>query len=252
MTSLFILCILHTFRNLQHLRIRGAGAEPVFAGQEAAFEFVLHRNALQVHEMLELKFPDGNFSYANVLENEQERVKVFFPTQRRGVVRAPRVTVQTRFPLGLWRAWSHIDLGMSVLVYPTPVQGPLPNASGGSSLGDSSGLRMGVEDFYGLRNYRVGDSQKQIAWKNLARGQGLKVKQFVDAQDERMMLDWAQFHGLEPEERLSRLCYWVLTLAHRNVDFGLRIPNVEIPLGRGDAHCKKILRALALCNTEVH
>ncbi len=252
MTSLFILCILHTFRNLQHLRIRGAGAEPVFAGEEAGFVFVLYRNDLQVHEMLELRFPKANWSYANVLDNEQERVKVFLPTARRGLLRAPRVTVQTRFPLGLWRAWSHVDLDMSVVVYPKPLEGPLPVASGGTSSGDSNSLQVGVEDFHGLRNYSAGDSPKQIAWKNLARGQGLKVKQFVDAQDEHLVLDWEQFPGLDAEERLSRLCYWVLNLAHRDIDFGLRLPGVEISLGRGDAHCKKVLRALALWNTGAH
>ncbi len=249
MTSLFILCILHTFRNLQHLRIRGAGAEPVFAGAQAAFVFVLYRNAMQVHEMLELRFPHGNWSYANVLDNQQERVKVFLPTQQRGYLRAPRVTVQTRFPLGLWRAWSHVDLDMSVLVYPQPIAGELPIASGGMSTGDSNSVQVGVEDFHGLRNYNTGDSPKQIAWKNLARGQGLKVKQFVDAQDEHLILDWEQLHGLDTEERLSRLCYWVLSLAQRDVDFGLRLPGVEVCLGRGDAHCKKVLRTLALWNT---
>lgn len=252
MTSLFILCILHTFRNLQHLRIRGAGAEPVFAGEEAAFVFVLQRNAEQVHEMLELRFPKGVWSYTNVLDNEQERLKVFLPTVQRGFLRAPRVTVQTRFPLGLWRAWSHVDLDMSVLVYPKPVKGPLPDASGGSSSGDSNSTQVGVEDFQGLRNYNFGDSPKQIAWKNLARGQGLKVKQFVDAQDEQLMLDWAQFPDIDAEERLSRLCYWVLTLAQGSADYGLRLPGVEVPLGHGDAHCKKILRALALWNKGEH
>ena len=250
MTSLFILCILHTFRNLQHLRIRGAGAEPVFAGEEAAFVFVLQRNASQSHEMLELRFANGNWSYADLFDKEQERVKVYLPTKQRGVLRAPRVTVQTRFPLGLWRAWSYVDLDMEVVVYPKPLPGPMPNSTGGSSSGETSKVQAGVEDFHGLRNYSAGDSPKQIAWKNLARGQGLKVKQFVEAQDEHLLLDWAQFVGLDPEQRLSRLCYCVLDLTHRDVDFAMRLPGVEIALGKGDAHCKKALRALALWNTE--
>lgn len=246
MVSLFILSILHTFRNLQHLSLRGVGAEPVFAGEDAAFVVLLMRQSDHSHEMLELRFPDGIWSQADVLDNEQERVKVFLASSRRGMLRAPRLTVQTRFPLGLWRAWSHVDLAMSCLVYPRPQVGPLPGLVGGSSSGKSETVAAGVEDFHGLRAYQTGDSLKQIAWKNLARGQGLKVKQFVDAVDDQLMLDWEMFPGIDYEERLSRLCYWVLTLARQDIDYGLRLPGAEIGLGRGDAHRNKLLSALAL------
>lgn len=246
MVSLFILSILHTFRNLQHLSLRGVGAAPVFVGEDAAFVVLLARQANCVHEMLELRFPPNAWSQADVLDNEQERVKVFLPSTRRGLLQAPRLTVQTRFPLGLFRAWSNVDLAMSCLVYPRPLAGPLPGLVGGSTSGKSESVRSGVEDFHGLRAYQAGDSLKQIAWKNLARGQGLKVKQFVDSVDDQMMLDWEMFPGMDHEERLSRLCYWVLTLAQQDIDYGLRLPGLVLSLGRGDAHRTKLLSALAL------
>jgi uncharacterized protein (DUF58 family) len=246
MVSLFILCILHTFRNLQHLSLRGVGAEPVFAGEDAAFVVLLVRQPGHVHEMLELRFPKNIWSQADVLDNEQERVKVFLPSTRRGLLKAPRLTVQTRFPIGLWRAWSNVDLSLSCLVYPRPQAGPLPGLVGGSTSGKSESVKVGVEDFHGLRSYQTGDSLTQIAWKSLARGQGLKVKQFVDAVDDQLMLDWEMFPGIEYEERLSRLCYWVLTLAQQDIDYGLRLPGLELKLGRGDAHRNKLLSALAL------
>tara|TARA_R100001377_G_scaffold72070_1_gene47798 strand:- start:534 stop:1508 length:975 start_codon:yes stop_codon:yes gene_type:complete len=246
MVSLFILSILHTFRNLQHLSLRGAGAEPVFAGEDAEFVVLLGRQPSHEHEMLELRFPGCLWSQANVLDNEQERVKVFLPSTQRGVLKAPRLTVQTRFPLGLWRAWSHVDLAMSCLVYPCPLQGPLPGLVGGTTSGKTESVKTGVDDFHGLRAYQTGDSLKQIAWKSLARGQGLKVKQFVDAVDDQLMLDWEMFPGLDYEERLSRLCYWVLILAAQDIDYGLRIPGAELCLGRGDAHRNRLLSALAL------
>lgn len=246
MVSLFVLCILHTFRNLQHLQLRGVGAEPVFAGEDAAFIVVIGRQSEYAHEMLELRFPGHIWSQADILDSEQERVKIFLPSTRRGLLHAPRLTVQTRFPLGLWRAWSNVDLAMSCLVYPLPKAGPLPGLVGGSTSGKSESVKSGVEDFHGLRAYVTGDSLKQIAWKNLARGQGLKVKQFVDAIDDQLMLDWEMFPGIESEERLSRLCYWVLNLAQQDIDYGLRLPGIEFGLGRGDAHRNKLLSALAL------
>lgn len=248
MVSVFLLSILYTFRNLQHLSLRGLGAEPVFAGQEAVFVVLLERQEPHSHEMLELRFPRQRCSRGNLLDNTQVRVKVFLPTARRGLEKAPRMLVQTRFPLGLWRAWSNVDLAMQCLVYPAPIPGPLGGHVLSSTSGKSEATLVGTEDFHGLRNYQAGDSLKQIAWKSLARGQGLKVKQFVDNADDRMMLDWAMFPGVDPEERLSRLCYWILELASRDIEYGLRLPGVEIDLGRGDAHRATLLSALALWN----
>lgn len=246
MVSVFLLAILHTFRNLQYLKLQGVGAEPVFAGQEAGFEVLLEREGARSHEMLELRFPGQRWSRADLLDNAQEHVQLYLPTRQRGLLKAPRIIVQTRFPLGLWRAWSNVDLAMQCLVYPHPLPGPLGSHEVASASGKSESSLAGSEDFHGLRSYQTGDSLRQIAWKSLARGQGLKVKQFVDNADDRLMLDWAMFPGLAPEERLSRLCYWVLELSGSDVEYGLRLPGVEMEMGRGDAHRRKVLTALAL------
>ncbi len=249
MTSLFILCIFHTFRNLQHLTLIGVGAEPVFAGQDAAFVVALQGEDRHAHELLELRFPKAAWTVGEVMAGSSTRVKVFLPSTRRGPLRAPRLQVQTRFPLGLWRAFSNVDLDMSTLVYPAPLACELPSHVAGAVSGKADSLTAGVEDFHGIRAYQQGDSLKQIAWKNLARGQALAVKQFVDLVDEQLMLDWDMFAGIEQEERLSRLCYWVLQLSRQQIAFGVRLPGVSIPLGQGDAHRHRVLTALALWQT---
>lgn len=248
MVSIFILSILHAFRNLQHLVVQGTGAEPVFAGEDAKFVVLLQRNEGRQHEMLELCFPGGLVSHANLISGEQERVNVYLPTRRRGILKAPRLRVQTRFPLGLWCAWSTLDLAMNCVVYPAPIANAMPGSVTASHAGNSESTHPGTEDFHGLRSYQPGDSLKHVAWKNLARGQGLKVKQFVDHVDDRFMLDWDMYQGLDAEARLSRLCYWVLALSRSDVEYGLRLPGVDIPAGRGDAHRERLLGALALWN----
>ncbi len=248
MVSVFVLSILHAFRNLHHLTVKGTGAAPVFAGEDATFVVLLQRNAGRLHEMLELFFPRGLVSNANLLSGDQERVNVYLPTSRRGLLKAPRLRVQTRFPLGLWCAWSTLDLDMSCLVYPAPVASAMPGVVTASHSGNAESTHPGTEDFHGLRSYQPGDSLKHVAWKNLARGQGLKIKQFVDNADDRLMLDWAMYPALDAEERLSRLCYWVLSLSRSNMEYGLRLPGVDIPTGRGDVHRERLLSALALWN----
>ena len=57
------------------------------------------------------------------------------------------------------------------------------------------------------------------------------------------------FHAGHPgtEHKLSRLCAWVVNADKQNVDYGLRLPGLEIKPGRGEAHKKRCLEALALC-----
>jgi uncharacterized protein (DUF58 family) len=49
------------------------------------------------------------------------------------------------------------------------------------------------------------------------------------------------------EQKLSRLCAWVLQADQQGLDYGLRLPAVDIPPGSGEAHKRQCLEALALC-----
>jgi uncharacterized protein (DUF58 family) len=48
------------------------------------------------------------------------------------------------------------------------------------------------------------------------------------------------------EAGLSRLAGWVLAAERGGVHYGLRLPGAEIAPGRGDAHRRACLEALAL------
>jgi uncharacterized protein (DUF58 family) len=144
-----------------------------------------------------------------------------------------------------------INLNLSCLVYPRPVAFSMEQFDSGGGGGEESALMQeGSEDFYGFRDYVPGDPLRQVAWKNVARGQGMQLKQFVDYVDSRVWLDWDMFYGFSVEERLSRLCYGVLKLTREKQSFGLKMPGVEIPPDSGAAHRDKLLRCLALYGIE--
>lgn len=246
MLSVFLLGILHTFRNLQHIRIKALPSEPVFCGEDAIFNVQLQRPSEREYEVIELNFPRELKTRVDLIEDSAVRRSVLLSAQKRGLIRAPRLRIGTRFPLGLWNAWSNVDLNMTCLVYPQPIAGTLPASVSAAQSGTQKAQGQGMEDFFGLRDYQPGDSLRQVAWKALARGQGMKVKQFADYVDDRCILDWEFFKGIEAEERLSRLCYWVLKLSRSNTPFGLRLPGVELPMASGDAHRRSALEALAL------
>lgn len=247
MFSLFIVSVLYAFQNLNALALKGLPSLPVFCGEEMSYEVELSRANSRGRDALELNFPDHVASHVDLLKQDRERVKVFSRSHRRGYIKAPILRITTRYPLGICRAWSLVDLNMHCLVYPRPIPFAMEQfdqGHGGSE--ESAHIREGSEDFYGLRDYVPGDPLRQVAWKNVARGQGMHVKQFVDYSDSKVWLDWDMFYGFGVEERLSRLCYCVLQLSKAQQVFGLKIPGVEIAPDSGAAHRDKLLRALAL------
>ncbi|MEX0963432.1 MAG: DUF58 domain-containing protein [Pseudohongiellaceae bacterium] len=246
MVSVFVLSILHSFNNLNQLTLTSRSAQDVFCGEQACFPVQLSRSPTRRHESLELNFIGGRTSYSDLIAHDTEEVEVFMLADRRGEIKAPRLRVLTRFPLGLCRAWSVVDLSLHCLVYPRPVPCSMSQFDSGASGGSDSAInREGSEDFYGLRDYVPGDSLRQVAWKNMARGQGMHLKQFVDYVDNKIWLDWDMFYGFNTEERLSRLCYCVIQLAKSDNAFGMRLPGSEFQPASGPEHRKKLLRALA-------
>jgi uncharacterized protein (DUF58 family) len=247
MVSIFILAILYSFNNLNQLKLRGLSSPAVFCGDYAVFKIELSRFSGRNHEALELSFPESHATYVDMIKNDQEPVEVFIKTGERGDFKAPLLKITTYFPLGLCRAWSVVDLDLHCLVYPKPVTFSMADFTGGSAnQEESSFVVFGTEDYYGLRDYVPGDSLRQVAWKNLAKGQGMQVKQFVDYVDSQVWLDWDMFYGFNVEEKLSRICFCAVKLAKGNSRYGLKLPELEIAPGVGPEHRAKILRTLAL------
>lgn len=247
MVSIFILAILHSFNNLNQLNLANQPSPPVFCGEEASFKVLLSRSSNKKHEALELNYLNSNITHVDLMLQDQDKADVFTRAYKRGDFKAPHLRITTYFPLGLCRAWSYVDLDQHCLVYPKPVPFAMDQFNIGSSgTNDSAISKEGSEEFYGLRDYVPGDSLRQVAWKNVARGQGMQVKQFVDYVDDKVWLDWDMFYGFATEERLSRLCYCVLKLAKTGNPFGLKMPGVEIAPASGIQHKNKLLKALAL------
>jgi uncharacterized protein (DUF58 family) len=105
---------------------------------------------------------------------------------------------------------------------------------------------IGHDDFAGLRRYHPGDSSRHIDWKAVARGHEILTKQFTDTTGDEIWLDWDLLQNLDPEQRLSQLCQWVLDLHRSNCNYGLKLPDCRIEPGRGEAHKHECLTRLAL------
>ncbi len=245
LASMAGVAMLHTWRNLAHLRLRPGRCDPVFAGQTAHFGVTLETPSL-TRFSIAVRRGGGDGVYTDIVLGEPAALALPCATTRRGRTRCGRIEVYTRYPLGLFHAWSYVDFGLSVIVYPRPdpLAGSPPSLSRGAT---EEGIPVpGDEEFNMLRPYRPGDAPRLIAWKALAREQGLLTKEFSASASSELWLDWDDAPGGNVEARLAALAHWVLQAGEYGQGYGLRIPGRVIPPDRGEAHRARCLEALAL------
>lgn len=244
-----------TFRNLAHLSLAAGKVAPVFAGELAQFELFLINRRKHDRYAIWLDFvADDRPDLAqptDVAANARRSVVLSTPAPARGWLQAPRVRLQTRFPLGLLRAWSYWMPDAVALVYPSPEDDAPPLPLAVTEKSDGRG-QSGHDDFSGVRPYQAGDSLKTLAWRQIARldiesGGTLISKHFEGGAAAEIAIDFALLpHGMDTELKLSRMTRWVLEAEAFGMAYAFRLGDMVIPPGLGPAHRDACLRALAL------
>lgn len=249
--SVFMVCMLHTYRNLRGLIVKAADAEPVFAGEVAAFPLLFDNRPGYERIGLQARVRSARRDAANSIDvdlaaGELHRTLAKAEVARRGLFTLDRLLFETRFPLGLFRAWAYLDDAPRCIVYPRPEGSlPLPETQEFESE-NQTGRRPGTDDFTGFRAYRAGDSMRSIDWKAFARERGLLAKRFSGAGARRLVLRWdATPARAGTEARLSQLCRWVLDAERQGLQYALDIPGRFVDHGSGPGHRNVCLEALA-------
>jgi uncharacterized protein (DUF58 family) len=194
-------------------------------------------------------YKERHWVWADVPALGSSTVHVAFKPERRGLHRVPTLTAETRFPLGTFRVWTVWRPAAQVLVYPAPDPHPPPLPPGEPRSGGAAAAQVHATGEYdSVRAYRRGDPLKLVVWKKAAKADELVSRDAQQAQRFELWLDFAHAGGSgNTEFKLSRLCAWVLEAHKRGVDYGLRLPGLEVKPGSGEAHKKRCLEALALC-----
>lgn len=245
LASMALVSIMYTFRNLLGLTLLPGLVPATFQGESARFEIILDNAGRQPRHNVHLFYGEATTA-VDVPPTASTRAVIALPATQRGWLRAPRLKIETHWPLGVFRCWSYAYFDQRALVYPQPEAGapPLPLPAEGSGSGVVTA--RGHDDFAGLRPFSLGDSPRHIAWKAAARDDELKVKEFHGEASRTLWLDWNALPALDVEPRLSRLCAWVLQAHAEGASFGLNLPGREITPGQGEAQRDACLAALAL------
>lgn len=232
--------------NLLGLEVRASPGGGVFAGEEAQFMITLRDPAQRSRADLRVRGEIGRVHPVAIGRGEQDTIAITRATQQRGFLPLSSVPIETRYPLGLFRAWCFAQAPARVIVYPRPAAAaPLPPLAAAGSARAQGVQGEGSDDFIGPRSYKPGDSPRRLDWKALARERGLIVKQFGGDRSEDLWLDWERAPSADTEARLGWLCRQVIDAADADIRFGLRLPGQVIPLDCGEPHRRRCLEALA-------
>lgn len=249
--SLFNTAILVTYQNVAGLMLQAGKSKPAFAGDAAEFEVELRRAKTATvtqrsHHRINIGWPGNPQQCVDVTQRDERQVKLYCRSTERGLFKPGRILIESYYPLGFLRCWSWIDLDMQCTIYPKPVvlqHLPQTDVAGDGEKESRSG---GQDDFWGFKDYNIGDSPKQIDWRGYAKGQPLQSKVYLAKSDEQYWVDWFALQSPYTELRLSQLCDWVMQLHRKHLIYGLRLPNSVIEPNSGDVHYHRVLTALAL------
>jgi len=246
--ALIVISIFMTYRNLSGLTVRTVQSSPCFAGEKAVFELEVSCPEDQKKSAIYLGWKDQDVATVNLQDHHNVHIKLSHSTTRRGRFKPEKLSIFTRYPLGLILGWSYASLNMHSIVYPAPLLHD--SAEHGDSMDEDAeqGLEIprGTTDFSGIRDYYPGDSPRHIHWGAYAKTGKVQTKTFVDYASHDLWLDWDALAINGTETRLSHLCAKILQYHQEQQLYGLKIPGRTIQPASGEAHRNTCLTALAL------
>lgn len=245
LVSVALTSVLITNKNVDGVEVENISAEPVFAGEEGSLNLVLINYSKSPAWELEFFLEKNNKTFLSSLEpNDDNAVSVTWVPSQRGLVKVPRLYMQSYFPFGLLRAWKVFKDRGEVLVFPSR-QGDkeFPRKSYDSTAFDNTGV------FRDHRLFQGSDSLTKIDWRASARRQELLVKNFEESEKPSLHFSWRQTeHLADAEARLSQLALWVDEAERQGHSYSLSVGSFQSSLNRGPDHWRGCLEYLARVN----
>jgi uncharacterized protein (DUF58 family) len=249
--ALFYIGILQTHDNLSGIELSLADLEEGFAGSTLTVRLRLKVTDGSDRPAVSVSADDSTATLHLQSHIHDEAALSVTPT-RRGLYPIPRLQVETRYPMGLFRAWSYLWLKTPLVVYPRLIKPPKLEASGHvEDEGRRAQANNSVSDEVSLRPYRAGDPLQRVQWKRYARDGQMVVLEREPVSAESRWLDYEDFPGTDPELRLSYLSWLVEDCYSRGQLFGLRLPGAALMPAGGESHRREALRCLALFGNTV-
>ena len=249
LTSLGIISLWHTHKNLLGIRVNLLIPRPVFCGESCELKFEISHVNHSRRYAIGIQYDQLPPVYVKLGPEGSSTATIKLPTRRRGQFKPCGITVFTRYPTGLFHAWGRLWFDLPLLIYPRPLEDPKLQESLIEQFdGQTSTSTIEGDDFAGLREHRIGESLRHISWKAYAQGKGMLTKTFQGQARPSLWIDWQQLTHGTLEDKLSFMTALVLSAERESQKYGLRLPGIEIEQSYGNAHRSACLQAIAVFN----
>jgi uncharacterized protein (DUF58 family) len=255
------------------LNLRGVFAERIlprsaYAGERFTATARIHRRGRRrsAWGVLLVDGPEGPYARPGVAlalrvsGKDGARVRYRVRIKERGRQEVPRYRLTSSFPFGLFEHRVERTGEAEVLVYPRIGvfrSDPLPGSRFTRRMTTGETAReKGQEEFRNIREYRLGDNPRLIAWKASARHRELMVKELEDDQTKRVSIFLETRRTEESRSwerlRLERAISFAATLARRlarrryHVQLFYFAPKPSrVSAGKGGRHLERVMDRLA-------
>jgi uncharacterized protein (DUF58 family) len=244
-----LIAMVYTHNNVIGLSMTSHPSKSVFLGSAAIFPITLINQSPKPRDAVWLIA--GGFHQLTALgANTQQTIELKLPTVQRGYLPCEPVNLSSLYPIGIFFCWTKRFISSErCLVYPQALD-LVPFPEDGSNQGKeqaTANVRIGAEDYAGMKNYQAGDRLRDIHWPSLAKTNKLVSIQYENHSNSSVNLSWfALPASLGVEDKLSQLCYWVIDAERNGQRYQLEMPNNTIEFDKGLNHYHECLRALAL------
>jgi uncharacterized protein (DUF58 family) len=161
--------------------------EKVHAGTDSRVELVVQNRSGRRLPVLTVRDPfdrgrrQARFLLASLADQEVARAAYRLPTQQRGIFQVGPLEVTNTDGFGLAQVTRPVAAATELTVYPRIDQiAAMPQTRGHDPLAGAdhpTALGLSGEDFYGLREYQIGDDLRRVHWPSTARLDELMIRQ---------------------------------------------------------------------------
>jgi len=247
---------------IRKIRIKRMIPSPLYAETPFTMNLIVRNEkrffpsfSLQIQDVLQSK-ENNPSTYFFVLPPDEEVQKGYSLTlTERGLYRFKNLSLNTRFPFGLFIKTLTYPLLDELMVYPK-IESVFPSLDSFSSRKDEMEVNKKGHGttLYQLRNFQQGDDARAIHWKTSARHGRLLIRENETEEEKRVILVFDNRQGKESlqnthllfEKAVSQTASLAYYFIQKGYALELITANSYFSFSKGPQHLHKILHYLAL------
>ena len=246
LTALGIISLWQTHKNLLGISIQLKTPKPVYQQEKLNLEFILNHSNLADRYAIGIQYMNLPPVYSGLKPQQSKTISLMLPAVKRGLYKPAGFVIFTRYPTGLFHAWSWLKFDTPVLIYPKPVFDiKLKESISDEHHNKSTIDTTDGDDFAGLREFQQGESLKHISWKAYAQGRGMLTKTFQGHASTNLWINWFDMTAASLEGKLSQMTALIIQANQEGRKYGLKLPGINIQQAAGPAHFADCLQKVS-------